>query len=313
MKKFLVLGMGGTIAGLARQPADAVNYQAAQLGVGDLLSGLQSSPAWGSDVEWAHEQVAQVNSKDMSFDLLELLTRRVALALADPAVQGVVITHGTDTLEESAYWLHLRLSASLQAAKPVVLTCAMRPANAPDADGPGNLLDAMKQAQDPNLKGVWVQCAGELLPGWAVQKIHSQRLNAFDASDAQIQLNTAQTAGNFAHLVLSASTQWPWVEVIRSHSGASGRVVEALLQSGVQGLVVAGTGNGTLHQDLESALIQAQTQGTPVLRSTRCTWGGVLSRLDDQLPHAQDLSPAKARLHMVLSLLESATRPTTLS
>jgi L-asparaginase len=303
MQKILFLGMGGTIAGLAHDGNDVVNYQAAQLSVGALLSQHTDESDIPKNFSFAHEQVAQVNSKDMSFDLLHALTLRCAARLADSDVHGIVITHGTDTLEETAYWLHAVLPAALQATKPVVLTCAMRPANAPNADGPGNLRDAIRLAQNPSTTGVWVQCAGGAHPAVAVQKIHSQRLNAFDSSNWHTTLALRYPAGEFEHLLHKTTAHWPWIELISSHTGVNARVVNALVSAGVQGLVVAGTGNGTLHQDLEAALVAAQTQGLPVLRSTRCAWGGVLTRQDDCLPHCQNLSPAKARLWLLLTLL----------
>src|SRR5512139_2308283 len=135
LEKIVVLGTGGTIAGTATGAGDSRNYRAAQLAVGELLAGL---PRPGG-CEVLSEQVAQVDSKDMDLAVWQQLLQRCLHWLAQPEVRGLVITHGTDTLEETAYLLQTVLAPR----KPVVLTCAMRPATALDADGPQNLLDAL--------------------------------------------------------------------------------------------------------------------------------------------------------------------------
>ncbi len=137
--KIVILGTGGTIAGTAASPADAIGYTAAQLGVAQLVAGVPALA--GLPLE--SEQVAQLDSKDMDFATWQRLAQRVAAHLARDEVQGVVITHGTDTLEETAYFLHRVLAP----AKPVVLTAAMRPATSLQADGPQNLLDAVTLAR----------------------------------------------------------------------------------------------------------------------------------------------------------------------
>ncbi|MEK9803308.1 MAG: asparaginase domain-containing protein, partial [Curvibacter sp.] len=136
-QKIVVLGTGGTIAGLAQGAAPG-RYRAAQKPVGELLAGLEL-PA-GMDLQV--EQVAQIDSKDMDLPVWQALLTACRHHLAAQAVQALLITHGTDTLEETA-WL---LQALLAPRKPVVLTCAMRPADAPDADGPRNLADALAVA-----------------------------------------------------------------------------------------------------------------------------------------------------------------------
>ncbi len=149
-KKVVVLGTGGTIAGRASCASDNIGYTAAQVGVADLLASVPGLDAVLAGHRLHSEQVAQVDSKDMGFALWQALASRISDHLAQPDVTGVVITHGTDTLEETAYFLHAVLPLALQNSKPVVLTCAMRPATALSPDGPQNLLDA-----------VW-RCA----PGW---------------------------------------------------------------------------------------------------------------------------------------------------
>ena len=148
-KKLVVLGTGGTIAGTAQRAADNLGYTAAQLGVGQLLEAVPGLAHLLAGRTLVSEQVAQIDSKDMSFVVWQQLALRVSHYLAQPDVTGLVITHGTDTLEETAYFLHAVLPGTLLAGKPVVLTCAMRPASSLTLDGPQNLLDAVAVATAP--------------------------------------------------------------------------------------------------------------------------------------------------------------------
>lgn len=309
-KKIVILGTGGTIAGLAANTSSHIEYTAAQVGVSQLVGNINGL----GDV--VTEQVAQVDSKDMSFGVWTQLASRVQHHLSQGDVQGVVITHGTDTLEETAYFLQ----AVLNPAKPVVLTCAMRPANALAPDGPQNLLDALAVAKHAGAHGVVVVCAGGIYSALDVQKIHTHQLNAFGAGDAgligYVEENTLKLLKNWPLAqqipaqdaikniaILNAVNAWPKVEIVMSYAGADGALVDALLGLGVQGLVVAGTGNGTVHHALQAALMKAQSQGVQVVRATRCTQGRVLPRADDCFSSANGLSPVKARIDMMLRLM----------
>jgi L-asparaginase len=148
----LVIATGGTIAGRAAQATDNVGYRAAELGVQQLLDAV---PALAG-LPLRTLQLAQVDSKDMGPAVWQPLVQALDQALRDPAVGGVVVTHGTDTLEETAYLLQRVLAP----AKPVVLTAAMRPATSLQADGPQNLLDALTVAREPGAQGVLVVLAG---------------------------------------------------------------------------------------------------------------------------------------------------------
>jgi len=318
-QKIVFLGTGGTIAGTAANAADhtgQTGYTAAQVGIHALLDCL---PAWnngngnGAGAErFVVEQVAQLDSKDMGFDVWVKLAQRVAHFLAQKDVQGIVITHGTDTLEETAYFLQALLAPS----KPVVLTCAMRPSNALVPDGPQNLLDALAVASNAGASGVTVVCAGAIYAAEEVQKIHPYRLNAFSAGDAgpigfveqgRLRLLRDWPRGQALPLACAlADAAWPRVEIVMSYAGADGTVVRALLSAGVQGLVVAATGNGMVHQDLEAALVLAMQQGVQVVRATRCAEGRLLPGANDVLPAAPGLTPVKARIALMLALMRDA-------
>ena len=292
IKKIVVLATGGTIAGLASDAAKPQNYTAGQVAVADLLQGVAHE-----GVELLTEQVAQIDSKDMSFAVWQSLLARVSHCLEQDDVQGVVITHGTDTLEETAYFLE----TVLQPTKPVAITCAMLPANAPDSDGPGNLKDALDWVQQPAASGVSVVCAGQVHAGNAVQKSHSHQRNPF-TSQAGVTHPAALRVPSVAQVL--ACQHWPRVELVFNHAGADGRLVRALMaHDAPQGWVVAGTGNGTLHHDLESALLDAQKQGALVSRASRCAQGGVQSRGADMLPHAGGLTAVQARVALWMHLL----------
>jgi len=291
-KKIVVLATGGTIAGLASDASKPQNYTAGQVRVADLLQGVAHD-----GVELLTEQVAQLDSKDMSFVVWQSLLARVAHWVAQDDVQGVVITHGTDTLEETAYFLQ----TVLQPAKPVAMTCAMLPANAPDSDGPSNLKDALAWVQQPTSSGVSLVCAGQVHAGNAVQKSHSHQLNPFTSQTGVTHPVTLRVP-SVAQVL--ACTHWPRVELVLNHAGADGRLVRALIaHDAPQGWVVAGTGNGTLHDDLEAALLDAQKQGAQVLRASRCAQGGVQSRDADVLPHAAGLTAVQARVALLMHLV----------
>lgn len=311
-KKIVVLGTGGTIAGTSAHLGDNIGYTAAQVGVDQLLADI---PGLSSLVNGAlvTEQVAQVDSKDMDFAVWRALALRCAHHLQDPDVDAIVITHGTDTLEETAWLLH----QVLDARKPVVLTCAMRPATALAPDGPQNMLDAVAVALTPGACGVLIVAAGEIHGAKHVQKVHPYRVQAFSSGDAGpvgwVEEGKARLVRNWPVAPVGKSLiaiekiadthQWPQVEIVMSHAGASGSVVDALVRERVHGIVVACTGNGTIHHALESALLRAQEAGVRVVRSTRCPEGQVLPKPGDLLPDANGLSPVKARVSLLLELL----------
>ncbi|WP_225781821.1 asparaginase [Xenophilus sp. Marseille-Q4582] len=313
-RRVRVLGTGGTIAGAAAEAGDVLGYTAGQIGVQQLLGGI-AVPG----VALQAEQVANIDSKDMDWAVWQALAGRCAHWLAQDAVDGLVITHGTDTLEETAFFLH----HVLDARKPVVLTCAMRPATAPAPDGPQNLRDAIAVAATPQARGVLAVCAARVHVGAELRKSHTYRLDAFSAGDHGLFGDMEEgrlrrlrewprSAASARRLqAVLAAPQPPRVEIIGSHAGASGRLVDLLLRErqaqapdAVQGLVLAGTGNGTLHHALEAAALRAQAAGVTVWRSTRCAAGRVLPHAGDRLPGAGDWTPVQARVALQLALLE---------
>ncbi len=306
--KIVILGTGGTLAGAASDPNDNLGYRAAQIGVRDIVAAI---PAL-AQFELQTEQVAQIDSKDMSFEVWQELVTSVAYHVDRSDVAGVVITHGTDTLEETAYLLQRVLAPD----KPVVLTAAMRPATSAQSDGAQNLLDAVRVACHPGAQGVVAVVSGRILGAFDVRKVHTYRLDAFDSGDA----------GDIGVVQEGAPTLWrPWpqgeplgteilesdrpprVAIVMNHGDADGSIVDALRAHGIDGIVVAGTGNGSLSQRLEAALRRARDEGgVQVLRATRVASGAVLPTANDVFESVGALTPGQARVELLLRLLRAA-------
>lgn len=324
MSKIVVLGTGGTIAGTASDSADNVGYRAAQVEVAQLLLDIPALHTALGGHKLVSEQVMQMDSKDLDFYHMLLLAQRVQFHLLHKDVVGLVITHGTDTIEETAYFLSRVLPPSMLQRKVVVLTCAMRPASSATSDGPQNMVDAVTVAGLPGAIGVVVVCAGTIHSARHVQKVHTYRLNAFDSGDAgplgYVQQGAVRlvqdwpTANSFTFSqVLEATTKQPFprVEIVMNYVGATGAMVRALCGTNlpgdapVQGIVVAGTGNGSIHADLLAALLAAQLQGVKIVRTTRCAGGEVIPAVPDTdaFPHSKGLSAVKARIALILELL----------
>jgi L-asparaginase len=277
----VVLGTGGTIAGTAASAGDHIGYTAAQLGAAQLVAAIPALAGLPIEVE----QIAQIDSKDMGFAVWRALADSVHRQLARPEVGGVVITHGTDTLEETAYFLQRVLAP----AKPVVLVA----------------------------RGVVAVLAGTVHSALDVRKVHTYRLDAFDSGDAgalghieqgRLRQHREWPGGDegigLARLPGDAA-KWPWVEIITSHAQPRAATVDTLRAAGVHGIVVAGTGNGSLHHVLEATLLEAQAAGVAVLRSTRCMNGRVIDAdgAAPALPSAGALTPVQARIELMLQLL----------
>jgi len=310
--RVVVLGTGGTIAGLAATPDDDAAYRSAQVGVDALVAALRLPPG----VEVETETVAQIDSKDMNFATWRALALALVRHLARSEVAGVVVTHGTDTLEETAYFLERVVAAK----KPVVLTGAMRPASARNADGPRNLEDAIVVAAEASLAGVIVVFAGDVHAPRDVRKAHPRRVDAFTSGEAgplariakgRIEVVRGLPAAGATIDVASLPSDpktWPWIEIVTSAAGVDGRAVALLADAGVAGIVVAATGNGSVHHRLEAALLDAAARGVAVVRASRCLDGAIVDAEVAVLPSAGALTPVKARIALMLDLLERRSK-----
>lgn len=310
LPRVIVLATGGTIAGTSSSAASSTRYQAGTVPIDALLDAV---PVLKQVARIEAEQVAQVDSKDMSFALWATLAARVSYWSAQPDVAGIVVTHGTDTLEETAMLLHLACDT---ARVPVVLTAAMRPATSLSADGALNLLDAVRVARHPGSvgKGVLVVLNQEIHAGRDAVKAHTSAVNAFVSplagplgivQDELVRYLRAPAALPGAPWAVPAA--WPAVEIVASYAGPGRVMVDALVAAGVRGLVVAAAGNGSIHETLVAALADAARAGVAVLRSSRTGQGHVtLCRHPDPqaglFASAGDLNPYKARVVLGMAL-----------
>ena len=315
----VVLGTGGTISARADSPQETLAYRAGEVGVDQLVADAGVVHT-GFVIETG--QVAQIDSKDMDFATWRRLAESVAAHLARDEVHAVVVTHGTDTLEETAWFLQRVLAPT----QPVVLTAAMRPASAADADGPRNLNDAIAVAASIAASvGVVAVLAGSVHSARDVRKVHPTRLDAFASGDAG-------PIGRIEHGCLSMLREptpwpghaigvdclpidvaaWPWVEIVTSAAGSDARAVDALAAAGCDGIVVAATGNGSVHRALEAALARACSAGLAIVRGTRCQNGSIVESTSTEgrsaYPSAGDLTPQKARVEMLLELLSGTLK-----
>ena len=306
MPLVVILATGGTIAGTAASATDTTGYRAGALGVDALIAAVPALA--GHRLE--SEAIAAIDSKDMDAATWQRLAQRAAHHLARPEVAGVVVTHGTDTLEETAWFLHRVLAP----AKPLVLTAAMRPASALSADGPANLLDAVTVAQAPGARGVSMVFAGAAWGAQGLRKVHTLQTSAFAGSDcgpiARLEGGALRRFRDWPEgvalgleRIATPADAWPRVEIVLNHAGADGRLVDAVVASGAAGLVVAGTGHGTVSARLDAALARARAAGVRVTRASRCAFGPVLPHDAADSEAAGELSAVQARVELQLALM----------
>ncbi|RKP52822.1 asparaginase [Trinickia fusca] len=311
LPRIAVLATGGTIAGSAADAAQTAGYQAGVVGVDRLLAAV---PALANIARIHAEQIASIDSKDLDATLWTTLAHRIdALCLQDD-IDGVVVTHGTDTLEETAYLLHL----VLKTAKPVVLTAAMRPSSALSADGPLNLLNAVTVAASTGAHGQGVlvafnnriHCARDVVKTstYAVDAFQSPEIGALGwVQDGRVDLQRSAVRPHTTATPFAVASTWPAVEIVTSYAGASRLTVDALIAARVAGIVVAGTGNGSIHASMQAALAEAVSAGIQVVRASRVGSGHVMhngAAPDDRLGFvsAGALNPYKARVLTMLAL-----------
>ncbi|WP_268811538.1 asparaginase [Caballeronia zhejiangensis] len=311
LPRVAVLATGGTIAGQAGDSSKTAGYKAGVVGVDKLLDAV---PALGSVARIHAEQIASIDSKDMSAALWTQLARRIDELLAQDDIDGVVVTHGTDTLEETAYLLHL----TVKSAKPVVLTAAMRPSTALSADGPLNLLNAVTVAasKDAAGKGVLVAFNNQIHSARDVTKTSTYAVDAFRSpetgllgfvQDGRVEFQRTVVRAHTVASEFAVADRWPMVEIVASYADVSRVTVDALVAAGVRGIVVAGTGNGSMHAVLTQALADAVKQGVAVVRASRVGSGHVMrngAANDDALGtvSAETLNPYKARVLLMLAV-----------
>ncbi len=311
----VILATGGTIAGAAETGTQA-GYSSGQVGVDTLINAV---PQMSKLANVSGEQVANVGSQDMNDAIWLTLASRINELLASDDVDGVVITHGTDTIEETAYFLNLVVNSK----KPVVMTAAMRPATALSADGPLNIFNAVAVAADPNAagRGVLVVINDDIHGSRGMTKTSTTDVQTFVSAERGLMGATLYGENRYfrhpyrkhtdgSEFSLDGVKALPRVDVIYISAGVSADLIDAAVANGAKGLVTAGVGNGNMTGDALAAVERAIAKGVVVVRSTRVTSGTVGRNVetdDDAMGTVAsgELNPAQSRVLLKLVLLKS--------
>lgn len=318
LPKIKILATGGTIAGAQATQADA-GYKSGTFSVDDLIKAV---PQMTNIAVLSGEQVANIGSQTMNHEVWLKLAARCNELLHQPDVDGIVITHGTDTLEETAYFLSLVLKSE----KPVVLVCAMRPATGISADGPMNLYNGVALAGNPAAKGrgPLVVINDTIHYARELQKMHTTLLNAFESPNRGVAgvMNTGKiyfysqnttrhtTKSEFSLNGLTIETL-PYVEIVYSYANFGGELIDTIVAKGAKGIVLAGVGDGNTTDAALEALARAAKKGVAVVRCSR-TAAGVADRNievdDDKLGFiaGMELNAQKARILLMLGLTRTS-------
>jgi len=313
-KNIVILATGGTIAGAAGSGTQA-GYTSGQVTIDAMVNAV---PNITKLAKIKGEQVSNVGSQDMSFDILLALSKRIAELAKQNDVDGIVITHGTDTMEESAYFLNLVCKTD----KPIVLVGSMRPSTAVSADGPLNLYNAVAVAADPNAKGRgvllvmndWIHSAQSLtkVSTTAVQTFMSPLrgligTTAYGANEYYRYPNSKY--GSKSEFSVDGVTKLPRVDIVYADLDMSPDLIDASVEKGAKGIVIAGVGNGNMTKGALEACVRAVKKGVVVVRSTRVATGNVGRNVevnDDQSGTiaSADLNPQKSRILLSVALLK---------
>lgn len=302
-----LLTTGGTIAGRGAHAGNASDYVAGSMSATDLLTAL-GHPDDLPRVET--QELLSIDSKDMTPEHWLMIARAVEAARASASCQGVVITHGTDTLEETAWFLHLVCSPG----KPVVLTAAMRPATALSADGPMNLYQALCVAALPAARGhgVLVVMNDQILAASDIVKTHTHALDAIaaprmgtigDASERTFCRPPALgSAGCVPLATLQDGATLPEVDILHVAAGSRPALLAEAHERGCAGVILALPGNGSLPDTWRDAALAAVDNGVRVIRASRVANGSVSTRAATILPGSGVLNPLQARIALMLEL-----------
>lgn len=313
--RIAILGTGGTIAGFIDSTIATTGYAAGAIDIDVLIKAVPQIRDL-ADISW--EQIANIDSSNMCDEIWLRLAKKIAKLFAE-GIDGVVITHGTDTMEETAYFLNLTIKSD----KPVVLVGAMRPSTAISADGSKNLYNAValvanKEAKN---KGVMVAINDKILSARGVVKTHSLNVDAFSSPDfgdlgyivdgkVFFYNNVTKAHTKNAPFDVSKLTSLPKVDILYSYSNdGSGVAAKALFEHGTKGIVVAGSGAGSIHKNQKDVLKELLKKGLKVVVSSRVVAGCVaVSDSDEKLGFisAEDLNPQKARVLLILALTKTS-------
>lgn len=318
LPRVIILATGGTIAG-AGTSSDRAGYTAGKIPIDDLIGSI---PTVKKIANITGEQVASVGSQDMTIDIWKKLAVRANEIFAKNEADAIVVTHGTDTQEETGYFLDLLVASE----KPVVLTGSMRPATAISADGPKNLYDAITVAINPKSKGrgVLISFNEGIFDAREVMKLSTTKVNAFGSPnsgpigqvyDGKVEYysSSMREVNVKTPFAVKPDTQLPRVDIVYMYADASSDMIDMLVSKKVQGIVIAGVGNGNFNKAYMDAVKRAVSAGVVVCRASRTPSGRVVLEdeiNDDELGTivSDDLTPQKARVLLMLGLTKTKDR-----
>jgi L-asparaginase len=315
-RNIVILATGGTIAGIADSEIETGSYESAVLSVDALIEEV---PALKDLAAIKGEQICQIDSADMTSALWLRLANRINHLLHSPDVDGIVVTHGTDTMEETAYFLNL----SIKSVKPVVLVGAMRPATAMSPDGPMNLYNAVVLAQSREAigKGVLVSLNDTINSSREVTKTNTSLQDSFKAPELGYlgyvqggkphfyRLSTRKHTAK-SEFSIDGLCELPRVDILYAHVDSDAILPQAAVAAGAKGLIYAGVGNGGMSGRMKNALSEIARAGVVVVRSTRVSSGIVTCNdaFDDSrcgFIVSDTLNPQKARILLSLALTKT--------
>lgn len=312
-KNIVILATGGTIAGAAATGTQA-GYTSGQVGIDTMINAV---PGIRDLANLKGEQISNVGSQDMSFEIMLKLANRINELTSGGGVDGIVVTHGTDTMEETAYFLNLTVKTD----KPVVLVGSMRPSTAVSADGPLNLYNAVAVAADPRAegRGVLVVMNDHIEAAHSMTKTSTTDVQTFQSPLRGVVGVVAYGKSDFynnptwkhtsaSEFNVSGVTKLPRVDIIYADADMSPDLIADSVKDGAKGIVIAGVGNGNMTKAAVDACAAAVKQGVVVVRSSRVATGLVGRNVevnDDQLGFiaSDELNPQKARILLSLALL----------
>ncbi len=316
LSNVVILATGGTIAGAGASAANSATYQAAKVGIEQLIAGI---PELSQVANVRGEQVMQIASESITNENLLQLGRRVAELADSKDVDGIVITHGTDTLEETAYFLNLVEKTD----KPIVVVGSMRPGTAMSADGMLNLYNAVSVAGNKNSrgKGVLVTMNDEIQSGRDVSKMINIKTEAFKSPWGPLGMVVEGKSYWFrlpakrhtmdSEFDIKNIKSLPDVEIAYGYGNVSDTAYKALAQSGAKAIIHAGTGNGSVSSRVVPALQELRKNGVQIIRSSHVNAGGFVLRNAEQPDDkydwvvAHDLNPQKARILAMVALTKT--------
>ncbi len=298
LPKIHIIATGGTIAG----KSSANGYEAGKSSIEEILSAV---PALKEIAQLDFEQFCNIGSQDMDESIWLSLSKRVDVVLASESYDGVVITHGTDTMEETAFFLNCTIHTS----KPVVLVGSMRPSDAVDADGPANLFVAVQAAADARNSGKEVLlCLGEKF--FEASEAFKKDSHAIDALDA-VRSDFRKPHGANGGFDVRELSELPRVGIVYGYGGSSTLPLQAFMDAGYDGVVLAGVGSGNFYSPVQKLAEKAARMGMKIVRSSRCPYGGVYTlggEVEDfkfGFIASGSLNPQKARILLMLALTKT--------